>query len=391
MRQTAVIYAKIFFMVSLLLVLQVVPAEEIKLIKEGGVYHLPVKINDAIELKFVVDTGASDVMIPADVALTLVRTGTIAGSDFLGKGAYQMADGTVAEHAKLNLRSLQIGSTVIRNVEASVGPIEGSLLLGQSALEKLEPWRMETKKGVFVFGNHSINQSGQARQEISIDPPSLENGVIYFAAELPPTENIPPEAPLCYKFQVSSPDEQLKKLKKKYPDLYGYKITNNGDGSKTLVAKRKDEAGLEVAYFYTTNPRLCNEYQAKKLNASPSQLSSNISTPTDGFGWVLVATSVNDDAVYIASQRIERDGAYTKAWQKNIQHAVDQWGAKSIETHNLFDCRGRRRKSLRVITYDEKNKVIDKFDGTDKWEIIIPDTVGWSSFEYACRNKSLNP
>ena len=58
-------------------------AEDITLVKEGGVYYLPVKINDAIELKFVVDTGAADVHIPADVAMTLIRTGTISKDDFL--------------------------------------------------------------------------------------------------------------------------------------------------------------------------------------------------------------------------------------------------------------------------------------------------------------------
>lgn len=372
--------------VSLLASIQSAFAEDVRLVKEGGVYHLPVRINDAIELKFVVDTGAAVVLIPADVALTLVRTGTITEADFRGTGSYRMADGTIAENTKLNLRSLQIGSLLLRNVEASVGPVEGSLLLGQSALEKLEPWRMETKRGVFVFGDHAANYAGQPHQEPPSTPWSLESGVIYFAAELPPTENIPPEAPLCYKFQVASPDEQLKKLKKKYPDLYGYKITKNSDGTHTLVAKRKDESGLEVAYFYTTNPSLCNEYQAKKLNATPSQLSSNISSPSDDFGWVLVATSVNEDEVYVARRRIEQDGAYRKIWQKNIQQVVDKWGAKSIVAHHLFDCGKKKRKSLGGVVYDEHNKVIDKFGGEDKWEMIIPDTVGWSAFEYACEN-----
>jgi clan AA aspartic protease (TIGR02281 family) len=282
MKQAAIICAKLCFAISLFLVFQVVPAEEVRLIKEGGVYHLPAKINDAIELKFIVDTGAADVMIPADVALTLVRTGTIAGNDFLGKAAYQMADGTVAEHAKLNLRTLQIGSMVIRNVEASVGPVEGTLLLGQSALEKLEPWRMETKRGAFVFGSNSGADTPQAAQARQMDSYSLERGVIYFAAELPPTENIPPEAPLCYKFEVASPDEQLQKLKKKYPTLYGYKISINKDGSKNLVAKRNDDAGNTVNYFYSTSPTECNKYQVNRRGISSNSSIINNSSGLDG-------------------------------------------------------------------------------------------------------------
>lgn len=127
-----------------------VMAEEVQLVKEGGVYHLPVKINEAIELNFVIDTGAAEVQIPADVALTLIRTGTISRSDFRGKAFYQMADGSIKENEKFNLRSLMIGNQVIHNVEASVGSVNGSLLLGQNALERLEPWRMETRQGLFI-------------------------------------------------------------------------------------------------------------------------------------------------------------------------------------------------------------------------------------------------
>ena len=53
-----------------------------------------VTINGQITLKFVVDSGAADVSVPADVVLTLVRTGTLTGDDFLGKRTYTMADGS---------------------------------------------------------------------------------------------------------------------------------------------------------------------------------------------------------------------------------------------------------------------------------------------------------
>jgi hypothetical protein len=43
---------------------------------------VPVLINDAITLDFVVDSGAADVSIPADVVSTLIRTKTIGPSDF---------------------------------------------------------------------------------------------------------------------------------------------------------------------------------------------------------------------------------------------------------------------------------------------------------------------
>ena len=50
-------------------------AIEVPMVRSGGTYGLPVLINKAITLDFVLDSGASDVSIPKDVFGTLVRTG----------------------------------------------------------------------------------------------------------------------------------------------------------------------------------------------------------------------------------------------------------------------------------------------------------------------------
>ena len=55
----------------------------IKLEQEGGVYKLPVRINDAVTLPFIVDSGAAEVSIPADVFLVLLRGKTVSKADDL--------------------------------------------------------------------------------------------------------------------------------------------------------------------------------------------------------------------------------------------------------------------------------------------------------------------
>src|SRR5207302_9617491 len=60
----------------------------------GDTYVVPVTVNGAITLGFVVDSGASDVSVPADVVLTLMRAGTITNNEFLGKKTYELADGS---------------------------------------------------------------------------------------------------------------------------------------------------------------------------------------------------------------------------------------------------------------------------------------------------------
>ena len=56
-----------------------------RLVQDGGVLKVPARINGAITLDFVLDSGAADVSIPTDVFLTLIRIGSIEQRDLLGK------------------------------------------------------------------------------------------------------------------------------------------------------------------------------------------------------------------------------------------------------------------------------------------------------------------
>jgi clan AA aspartic protease (TIGR02281 family) len=123
----------------------------VRMQKAGGTYAVPVLINNSISLNFIVDSGASDVSIPADVAMTLIRTGTLSDTDFIGHQTYVLADGSKMPSTTFRLRSLKVGDTVVENVKASVAPVQGSLLLGQSFLGRLKSWSVDNKKHALVF------------------------------------------------------------------------------------------------------------------------------------------------------------------------------------------------------------------------------------------------
>ena len=125
---------------------------EVPLVKSGGVYRVPVQINGAIRLDFIVDSGAAEVNIPADVVLTLIRAKTIALSDFLPGATYVLADGTLLESARFTIRLLRIGDHVIQDVSASIGDVMSQPLLGQSVLERLGRWSLDSRRGVMVLG-----------------------------------------------------------------------------------------------------------------------------------------------------------------------------------------------------------------------------------------------
>jgi predicted aspartyl protease len=126
---------------------------EIALHGEGGAFTVPVSINGAITLQFTIDSGAADVSIPADVVTTLIRTGTIDRSDFLGSRTYVLADGSKTPSTVFRLRSLRVGGREVQNVTASIAPVKGSLLLGQSFLRQFGSWSIDNRRGVLVLGD----------------------------------------------------------------------------------------------------------------------------------------------------------------------------------------------------------------------------------------------
>jgi predicted aspartyl protease len=115
----------------------------VKMVESGGIYHVPVVINGALKLDFIVDSGASDVSIPADVVLTLMRTGTIKKSDFIGTEKYRLADGSAVESGTFIIRSLKVGDRTVTDVRASIADVNGPLLLGQSFLKRFKSWSQD--------------------------------------------------------------------------------------------------------------------------------------------------------------------------------------------------------------------------------------------------------
>jgi clan AA aspartic protease (TIGR02281 family) len=124
---------------------------EVQMVKSGGTYAVPVLINNAITLDFVLDSGASDVSIPSDVFSTLVRAGTITKEDIIGSDTYTLADGSQKKSTTFRIRSLKIGPTILENVKGSVAEDSSPLLLGMSFLSRFKSWSVDNEKHILVL------------------------------------------------------------------------------------------------------------------------------------------------------------------------------------------------------------------------------------------------
>ena len=119
--------------------------------KEGGVYVVPVRLNGALTLNAVIDSGASDVSIPSDVVSTLIRTKTLSEEDFLGVEIYVLADGTKVPSPRFRIRTLKVGNKTLENVTASVASAKAGILLGQSFLSGFKSWSIDNDRHVLIL------------------------------------------------------------------------------------------------------------------------------------------------------------------------------------------------------------------------------------------------
>jgi len=117
----------------------------------GGVYQVPIRINDTITLDAIVDSGATDVGIPADVVLTLVRSKTISSEDFIGTQTYILADGSELPSQRFMIKSFKVGNKTLENVVANIVSVNAQILLGQSFLRRFSSWSIDNEKHALIL------------------------------------------------------------------------------------------------------------------------------------------------------------------------------------------------------------------------------------------------
>ena len=134
-----------FYLIVLLLwanPLSITAQIKIKMQKEGGVYTLPCSVN-GLKLRFILDTGASDVSISLSEASFMLKNGYLDAIDIKGSSYAQVANGTYVSNTRIILKEINIGGVVLKNIDASIiETADAPLLLGQSALQKIGPYQI---------------------------------------------------------------------------------------------------------------------------------------------------------------------------------------------------------------------------------------------------------
>lgn len=126
----------------------------IQMEKKGEVYYIPGKVN-GLNLKFIFDTGASNVCISLSEALFMIKNGYLSEDDILGSSYSQIANGELVENTNIILREIEVGGIKLHNVKALIShTIQAPLLFGQSAIQKLGPIQINGNKLIIANGKN---------------------------------------------------------------------------------------------------------------------------------------------------------------------------------------------------------------------------------------------
>lgn len=159
--------------------------------KENGVFTVPCVVN-GLRLRFIFDTGASDVSISMTEALFMLKNDYLDPRDVLGKEYYKDATGEISEGTKIILRKIEFSGLVLYNVEASVvHQLAAPLLLGQSAMAKLGKFQFDPINGTVTIldaanSYSSANYTSSTNSNYSKrNPASTNTSTLYDYSKLP--------------------------------------------------------------------------------------------------------------------------------------------------------------------------------------------------------------
>ena len=123
----------------------------VKGVREAGTLVVPVSIDGSPPMDFMVDSGASTIVMSHTNAAALFRSGQIGPASFIGRGVAHLADGSIVPDEIYSLRSVAIAGHEIRDVQVSIYRGNGPNLLGQSFLRRFKSWSIDNNRRELVL------------------------------------------------------------------------------------------------------------------------------------------------------------------------------------------------------------------------------------------------
>jgi predicted aspartyl protease len=92
----------------------------------GGTFVILATVNGTTPAALRVDSGATDVMLPRNVAVRLISNGSLTHADYVSTKSYRLADGSLRTQKVYRLRSLKVGALIVRDIHCTISNDEAA-------------------------------------------------------------------------------------------------------------------------------------------------------------------------------------------------------------------------------------------------------------------------
>lgn len=109
--------------------------------KQSNTYLVEIAIGGKSYI-YIIDSGASEMLISGSTEKYLLDLGIIRNSDYLPSKTFTLADGSEKSYRRVKLPMVKIGTLKIEDVEAAIVDDNNPMLLGKSFLDKFKYWKI---------------------------------------------------------------------------------------------------------------------------------------------------------------------------------------------------------------------------------------------------------
>ncbi|MFD2726280.1 retropepsin-like aspartic protease [Hyunsoonleella rubra] len=144
-------YSKLFFKVFTSIKFKEVKRNVLYLTEKHNMKYLHLYFGDN-QYEFLVDTGASNIVINKTILSELMAKGIITKSNYLGESKVEIANGSIIVCQNWLIPKIRIGNTSIVNVKVGVTESENSMpLFGMDGLNKLNVFQLNLNENEIIL------------------------------------------------------------------------------------------------------------------------------------------------------------------------------------------------------------------------------------------------
>jgi clan AA aspartic protease (TIGR02281 family) len=123
----------------------------VPLINKAGSFEVKINFGNFSKY-FILDSGASDILISSNFERELLLEGIIKTENYLTDNYYSLADGSIIKCRRILLNNIKIADFTVNNVIiAVINNSNNSLLLGKSFLDKFSNWAIDNKNSTLYL------------------------------------------------------------------------------------------------------------------------------------------------------------------------------------------------------------------------------------------------